>query len=350
MGIKLFDQEASFSMLWKLKGSIFRSLASPTRLSNIVKVHLSMALKRDRLWGVPYSILLEPTSKCNLRCPMCARTIYPEIISMRNNVDMPFANFKKLMDEVGNKVLFLFLWNFGEPLMNPDIFDIIKYAKKKNIFTLISTNAYLLDEKNARKLVDSGLDYLIISFDGASKESYEQYRKNSDFSRVVGNIEGLMRIRKETGKALPFTNLQFILMKHNVNEIGEIKKLAERLGVDRLSFKKTILYDEKLKENLLPDEEKYKFNFYNKPSGQENIRCDRPWVHTVINCEGAVLPCCDDIKYANYMGNALESGVKNVVNNEKYAAFRRQVTADIRKIPICKVCPRRLNRELTLMG
>ncbi len=348
--MRLFDQEASFSMIWKLKGRIFKSLSSPKRISNILKVHLSMALKKDRLWGIPYSILLEPTTKCNLRCPMCARTIYPEIISTRNNMNMSFVNFKKIMDEVGDKILFLFLWNWGEPLMNPDIFDIINYAKKKNIFIILSTNAYLLDENNARKLINSGLDYLIISFDGASKESYEKYRKNSDFSRVVKNIENLIRIRKEEKTGLPLINLQFILMKHNVKEIGEIKKLAKKLGVDRLTFKKTVIMNGNLKDDLLPDEEKYRFNLYNKFSERVNKMCDRPWVHTVINCDGTVVPCCDDIKSSYCMGNALEIGVKGVVNSEKYVGFRKQVISDINKIPMCKVCPRKLNKELTLIG
>lgn len=349
MGIKIFDQEASFSMIWKLKGSIFRTLFSASKISNLLKVHLSIALKKEENWGVPYSILLEPTSKCNLRCPMCARTIYPEIISMRNNMNMKFSDFKNLMDEVGDKVMFLFLWNFGEPLINPDIFKMIEYARKKKIFTLMSTNAYLLDSERAKRLVESGLDYLIISFDGASKKSYEQYRKNSDFSRVTGNIENLMKIKKSERKILPFVNLQFILMKHNANEVQEIRNLAARLGVDRLSFKKTIVYDEKLKDELLPEENKYKFNFYNK-TAEKNISCERPWVHMVVNCEGAVLPCCDDIKYAHYMGNVLDNGVKGIINNEKYTAFRKQVVNDIRKIDICKNCPRRLNDELTLIG
>ncbi|MFZ3077922.1 MAG: radical SAM protein [Candidatus Aenigmatarchaeota archaeon] len=348
MGIKIFDQEASFFMIWKLKGSILRTVLSARKISNLVKVHASMLLKKEMNWGVPYSILLEPTSKCNLKCPMCARTIYPEIISMRNNMDMPFPNFKKLMDEVGDRVMFLFLWNFGEPLINPDIFRMIEYAKKKKIFTLMSTNAYLLDSERAKKLIVSGLDYLIISFDGASKESYEQYRKNSDFSRVTGNIENFVKMKKAEGKALPFTNLQFILMKHNAGEVQEIRKLAAKLGVDRTSFKKTIIYDDNLKDSLLPEDSKYKFNFYNK-SGGEKIGCERPWVHMVVNCEGAVLPCCDDIKYSHYMGNALESGVKVIINNDKYTAFRKQVVDDIRKIDICKNCPRRLN-ELTLIG
>ncbi len=349
MGIKLFDQEVSLSMIWKLRGSIFKTAFSASKISNLSKVHLSMLLRKEKNWGVPYSILLEPTSKCNLKCPMCARTIYPEIISMRNNMDMPFSSFKKLMDEVGDKVMFLFLWNFGELLINPDIFRMIEYAKKKKIFTLMSTNAYLLDGERARKLIASGLDYLIISFDGASKESYEQYRKNSDFSRVTGNIEDFVKIKKAEGKALPFINLQFILMKHNAGEVGEIRKLAANLGADRLSFKKTIIYDEKLKDSLLPEDSKYKFDFYNK-SGSEKISCERPWVHMVVNCEGAVLPCCDDIKYAHYMGNALESGAGGIINNEKYTAFRKQVVDDIRKIDICKNCPRRLNNELTLIG
>ena len=94
---------------------------------------------------------------------------------------MQFSLFKKIIDETKDYVELVDLDLYGESMLNPDIYKMIKYAKTNGLNTLLNTNATLLNKENSRKLIHSGLDILIISFDGTSKETYELIRREGNF-------------------------------------------------------------------------------------------------------------------------------------------------------------------------
>ena len=97
------------------------------------------------------------------------------------NRNMAFLEFKKVIKMLGPTALTIRFWNYGESLINKDLFRMIKLAKKYNLFTVLSTNGVLMDEKASRNLIKSGLDFLVISFDGASKSTYEKAHSQSNF-------------------------------------------------------------------------------------------------------------------------------------------------------------------------
>jgi len=122
--------------------------------------------------------MIEPTNYCNLKCPLCPTGAG---LIRREKAAMSFEDFKKILDNLGNQIIHLRLWNWGEPLLNKELPKMIKYAKSKNIYVNTSTNSSFLNKENVRELTNSGLDHLIVSLDGASEETYSLYRKNGNF-------------------------------------------------------------------------------------------------------------------------------------------------------------------------
>src|SRR5687768_16663915 len=140
----------------------------------------------------PLTLAIEGTSKCNRSCSMCRReNVYFPLRHMDLRV------FKKIIDEGKDFLEFAVPYGVGEPLLNPEIFDMISYCKEMHVPTGISTNATVLTDEASRKLIQAGLDYIIFAFDGATKETYEKYRKGADFEKVRSNIVGFLKIKKE---------------------------------------------------------------------------------------------------------------------------------------------------------
>ena len=115
-------------------------------------------------WGLPVSISFEPTTSCNLRCPECPSGLRA---FSRPTGMLKKDFFRETIDQLHKELLYLIFYFQGEPYLNPDFLDIVKYASSRGIYTATSTNAHYLTEANARRTVESGLDRLIISIDAS---------------------------------------------------------------------------------------------------------------------------------------------------------------------------------------
>lgn len=161
------------------------------KLKNKLLLLRSYILRRPYSDGIPSHFVVESTNKRNLSCPMCSRSMSPSF------GHMGFELFRKIVDENRDAIELLLPFGAGEPLMNPRIFDMIAYCKRAGIKTELSTNATLLNREMSLKLLDSGLDYLILAFDGATPEVYEKYRKGAKFEKVRQNILEFLRLKLE---------------------------------------------------------------------------------------------------------------------------------------------------------
>jgi len=132
--------------------------------------------RQTKLKGLPVEYIVETTAKCNLYCPMCPRETHKQ-----PKQDMTDAVFERLVRESGSTAEHMMLIGLGEPFMDPKIFDRIEYCERHNTATLLSTNGTFLDEKMARRLLATPLRHITLSFDGATKESFEFYRKGARF-------------------------------------------------------------------------------------------------------------------------------------------------------------------------
>jgi len=318
-------------------------LLHPPRLVNLLKIKLSKQLKLTSVLGFAPTLMIEPTNICNLKCPLC-----PTGAGLIKRVKgfLNFDNFKKVIDEVYPYIYHLRLWNWGEPLLNKDIFNMISYAKKKNLFVNLSTNSNFLNKDISKKILKSGLDELIISLDGASEGTYKKYRKGGDFHMVIESIKFLIDEKRKLKYKSPYIKLQFIIMKSNEHEIEKIKNLSQKMGVDESVFKTVGVMDYFSKEDIkkyLPTNKKYSRYLIKNDQieSKQKIKnwCDFLWDEIIINWDGSVVPCCFDMNNMFVFGNAFKDKMKDIWNNEKYIVFREKILTNKKAIKLCKDCP-----------
>ncbi|OIO36928.1 MAG: hypothetical protein AUJ74_00325 [Candidatus Omnitrophica bacterium CG1_02_44_16] len=277
-------------------------------------------------------IMIEPTNRCNFRCPTCFSHQ-----DDRPKTDLKFGVFKKFIDINKHYIGSLSLFNYGEPLLNKDIFRMIAYAKENGIsYTKVATNGFFLTQKASKMLLLSGLDHLSVSLDGASEDTYKVFRKGGCFHRVLSNIRSCVYQKKELMSKMKI-EAQFIIMKHNESELKHAVKLSKRLGVDIIRLK-TLLVKKKAWAKFLPVSEKYS-RYSKKP---HFLGCRKPLSELVINSDGTVLPCCYIVglrpikKYS--LGNIRKSSLVDILKTKKYSGFVRQCALYKDAISCCRDC------------
>ena len=134
--------------------------------------YFSKWMNKPVQWGFPLSISVEPTTSCNLRCPECPSGLRA---FTRPTGMLQKDFFSETIDQLYKELFYLVFYFQGEPYLNPQFLDMVKYASSKKIYTATSTNAHYLTDANAKRTIESGLDRLIISIDGSTQETYQQY-------------------------------------------------------------------------------------------------------------------------------------------------------------------------------
>lgn len=302
---------------------------------------LTRLLHRPIQWGYPISISFEPTTSCNLRCPECPSGLR-EFTRPTGMLKKDF--FQQTIDDIHKELLYLIFYFQGEPYLNPNFLEMVKYAHDKGIYTATSTNAHYLTEEKAKQTVESGLDRLIISIDGTTQDVYQQYRRGGRLDKVIAGAKNIVKWKKELKSKTPFVFFQFLVVKPNEHQIEEIKKLAKEVGVDQVRFKTAQVYDyENDPNNLIPVNEKYS-RYKKDKNGKIKIRsgldnhCWRLWHANVITWDGLVVPCCFDKDAMHQLGNLKMQSFKEIWNNENYKQFRREITQSRKNIDICANC------------
>jgi radical SAM protein with 4Fe4S-binding SPASM domain len=314
------------------------------RISNAAKVWFSFYLakwtRRPIQWGVPISISIEPTTACNLRCPECPSGLR-SFTRETGNLKQDF--FRQIIGELHDKIMFLTFYFQGEPYINPAFLDMVKYAHDKGIYTMTSSNAHFLNDENARKTIESGLDELIISVDGTTQEVYEQYRKEGSLAKVLEGAANIIKWKKQLNSKSPKVVFQFLVVKPNEHQIPEVYELAKQIGVDEVRLKTAQIYDFKNGNPLIPENTKYA-RYIKQSDGTYRIKhelinqCWRLWHTAVITWDGWVVPCCFD-KDAKYkMGLLKENSFQEIWQGEMYQFFRSQLLKSRSEIDICANC------------
>lgn len=326
-----------------LLSRLIRSLTI-RRIGNIIKTSVSFVIsaifEKPVVWGIPSVLTIEPTNMCNLHCPLCT-TGSGEM--ERISGQMSVETFKHIMEQMGDDIFFLLMYHQGEPYMNKHFFDFVKMAKEKNIYVTTSTNGHYFTDLNIQKTLDSRLDSMIVSVDGVDQESYERYRVGGQLQRVLDGTKNLLAERNKRGLRTPNIALQFLVMKHNEEQIGQMKKLSEQLGVDRLLIKNIEVRSLEEAENWLPKNDKFRRYDYSghdyKVKSAEKKSCSRPWLSTLINWEGTFVPCCFDKNGKYPMGNIHHiKKVDEVWRGFDFNAFRSKLLTDRKQIDICRNC------------
>jgi radical SAM protein with 4Fe4S-binding SPASM domain len=315
-----------------------------SKISNAAKVlgsySISKITKKPMHSGMPVSISVEPTTSCNLRCPECPSGLR-QFTRPTGMLEEDF--FKNLISQVKNTLVNLTFYFQGEPYLNPKFLEMVKHASENGIYTITSTNAHYLNDENAKKTIESKLDKIIISIDGATQQSYEQYRIGGQIDKVIDGTKNILKWRRQLKSKTPYVVFQYLVVKPNEHEIKDIQKIADELGVDEVKFKTAQVYDFENGNELIPTIEKY--SRYKKAlNGKWEIKnklldqCWRMWSGCVITWDGIIVPCCFDKDAKHQIGDLKKDSLKKIWRSEKYFNFRKAILVSRKEIDICTNC------------
>ncbi|MBU6340840.1 MAG: SPASM domain-containing protein [Bacteroidetes bacterium] len=306
----------------------------------IVSYYLTRWLKRPIQWGLPVTVSIEPTTACNLRCPECPSGLRA---FSRETGNLKSDFFRKTIDSLHRDLIFLIFYFQGEPYINPQFLDMVNYAHKKRIYTITSTNGHFLSDENARKTVESGLDRLIISVDGTSQETYEQYRIGGNLENVLQGARNMVKWKKKLGSRKPYLIFQFLVVRPNEHQIPEIFRLAREIGIDEVKLKTAQVYDYENGNDLIPTLNQYA-RYRQKKDGKWELKsglanhCWKLWHACVITWDGLVVPCCFDKDATHRLGDLKNSDFRSIWQGGAYKTFRQSLLKGRDQIDICQNC------------
>jgi len=290
------------------------------RLTNAAVAKLEQKLIRPRPWGWPITAVIEPTNICNLQCPLCPTGVRKP---GRKKGMLSWDLLKKFTDELGPYLWEVELNNWGESTLHHQLPEIIASLKGYGIHVSLSSNLVQAKPEILRGLITSGLDYLVISTDGASPETYAQYRRGGNFQEVCDHVQQLVALKKELAAANPFVSMKFLVFKHNQHEMKEFQNLAWRLGADRVQFTQPYIEKEVRKQwaSDLPEFNRYASSEY----GETGIApCHWLWYGVTLNWDGTISPCCGGNSYHPELdfGSILDNTFREIWWNKHYQAAR----------------------------
>ena len=181
--------------------------------------------------STPRELQLEVTAACNLRCRMCLVRYRPPVNRVAGS--MSFDTFRVLVDDLPDLEK-LTLQGLGEPLLNPDLLAMVRYASARGVRVGFNSNGTLLTERKAEQLIDAGLDWLHVSVDGARRETYAYVRGRDELDRVARHAAGLARVKERLGGDRPTLSVVFVAMRTNVAELPDLVRLTASWGIPTL--------------------------------------------------------------------------------------------------------------------
>jgi radical SAM protein with 4Fe4S-binding SPASM domain len=299
------------------------------------------------VWGMPISYSIEPTNHCNLKCPECPSGL--------GTLTRPLGllkldDFKKWIDQIKDTGFYVQLFFQGEPFINKQLPEMIKYAQSKNIYVSISTNGHFVNRVNVNDVLKYAPDKLIYSVDGLDEVSYQKYRVGGTFKQADEGLKLLITRRKQMKKKNPYVEFQFIVMKQNEHQLNDVRKYCDEVGVDKLVFKTMQISSYENAVKFLPTNPK--FRRYLVKDGQFSIKsklknhCFALWRTSVITWDGKVVPCCFD-KDAKYtLGILNNNRFIDIWKSNSYQKFRSSVLTDRKKISMCTNCTEGLKMNI----
>ena len=305
-------------------------------LLKLAKVYLNYIFRRNHCSYAPQRLWIELSSRCNLECRLCVNKDIPS--NLKGDMDLNL--YKKIIDEVQGHVYDINLFHRGEPLLHPDIIEIIEYANKKGIKTRIHTNSTLLSQDLSKKIILAGLDLISLSFDGYTKKTYEKNRVNANYTKSLKNIINFLKLKKELNSKKPFTILQVMEFDEELRsqDFEEQKKQFldnfYGLPLDKLVIRKPHNWGGGLQG-------------HDGALSEKLLQCTFPWYAMVILFDGSVCLCPQDFFGIMRIGNALQTSLKDLwLSNEAAILRNKCVEKRFDKTDPCTACDRICRRNI----
>lgn len=360
-------QAGRFATAWhELTGSRY----GWRRFANGLVEAIQMRLRSVWLLSMPGYVAIEVTNVCNGSCLLCP------VGQGRRSRPLGFMDwdrFRRVLDDITPYARFVGLYNWGDPLLHPRLYDMIEYVKARNIFTKISTNLHAFRAEDAERLVRTGLDDLAISLHGLSEESYRAYQPRHRLPAVLEKAKAIVAAKQRLGSPTPDIHLGFIVTRYNEHEVERVPEFAAALGVGYLleetSLNLRLLpfdcymnprgVDEgalrqqrlALAERWLPRKDTYVNPYYQyvrthcgtlPPASEVHFPCTSPWRQVVVCWDGDVNLCCGSYERRHSVGNVFQEPLHRIWNNARYRAARRLIRGAVRPADppvLCADCP-----------
>jgi MoaA/NifB/PqqE/SkfB family radical SAM enzyme len=297
---------------WGTLGLAGIEYVTPAKLWNLVRCEYEKVRRVAYPKAFPYVAIIDVANKCNLRCPYC-----PTGLRLDGGRDKSFIDplvVQQLVDEIGKYLLVCDFFNWGEPLLHPKIGELVEICHKAGIWTAISTNFNIRNKRVLEDLCDAGLDYLILSVDGATQESYEKYRNAGNFELVLENIAHIMDYRRRRNLQNPIVDWKYLVFKHNKHETRRAYEMAKELGVDIFRFRSGGGPEYATVE----------------ARGAENLKkrvlkqyCRQLWHAVIVNSDSGIAPCCFVFNKRDDFGDYRPSRLLDIRRNEKFVTARK---------------------------
>ncbi|HZT30008.1 MAG TPA: radical SAM protein [Bryobacteraceae bacterium] len=304
------------------------------RAWNRAKLLWGYLTRQSVLPALPVEYIVETTAKCNLYCPMCPRETHKQ-----PKADMSPEVFDRLVQESGRTAEHMMLIGLGEPFLDPLIFDRIEYCHRHSISTLLSTNGTFLDEAVADRLLRTPLEQITLSFDGASKETFEFYRKGARFEKVRDNFVRFARMKHARQSSLQVV-VQMVRMERNAGEQGEFLRFWRSVpGVNQVRIKA----DE---TNLMQPQAGHAAEDWRHP-------CHYLWRGPLyVKQNGDVYPCCQSYMLDGQpVGRIGEEPLARIWNSPEMQRMRRaHASSRAGEIDICARCCTTIPHPLLVAG
>ena len=231
---------------------------------------LKLPLKKDEapparpldVGSLPNRLYVECTAACNISCNQACCAPETGITRTRQAGMLDFDLFTRVIDEAGPSLGRVDFFNYGEAFLHKRAVEMCEYIKTKfpHIYLYTSTNGLALTEERARRLVHSGIDEVTFSIDGASQDTYVQYRQRGDFAKALANLRTMADEKARHGRDVPHLNWRYILFKWNDGdaEMNAARELAVESGVDRLCWEITDHPEDSFSQRFRPGSDDYK--------------------------------------------------------------------------------------------
>jgi radical SAM protein with 4Fe4S-binding SPASM domain len=285
--------------------------------------------------GLPPTVVIANTHACNHFCRMCIR----EAVKF-DGPNLEVRLFRRLIDEGKQYFRYISFDGPGETVMNPDAFEMIRYAGSKGIRMVFSTNATLMDGPMAEAILDSGLDHIIFSLNGTTRDVYASVHGVDAFDTAVANIRRFLDLKNKR-KAATLVTIQMVCLKQTLPQVSDFYRTWRGTpGVNSVRVKKDVVAVERVQTGE------------SAPRTQRRNACARLWYGPVfIETNGDVYASPGVLYKAPPVGNVMRNSLAEIWNNDKMQAMRRaHVSGDESPFPECVDCSYSRPRLPLIMG
>jgi len=276
-----------------------------TKLRNVLLCEAESLRRLPRPRAFPFAAILDVAGTCNLRCPYCPTGAGRD--RGRHQRLLPLTLVRKLLEEAGDFLLSASLYNWGEPLLHPQLPHIVHLFHQRRVFTSVSTNLSLERQDLLEDLCNAGLDHLVVSVSGASQAVYEIYHRRGNLNLVVDNLKFLTDLKRRRGLKKPLIEMKYLVFTTNLHEMQAAAHLAQALGVDRFW---------RLPGGGPPEVEVHKYGSDFHPLAPLQ-HCYQLWHAVVLNADGRVAPCCYTYFQEDDFGDFSQGTLQEIRLNEK---------------------------------